>query len=54
MNEDTAIFLIKTAICPQCNGSGMYFDVYKNACTCQWCYQKKLTIKKYEDKHGNK
>ncbi len=29
--------LIQVAKCPNCDGSGGYYDNYGNACQCQWC-----------------
>ena len=51
INEDTAIALIKTALCPSCDGSGAYYDCMGEVCQCQWCYECNILIKQYEDEH---
>lgn len=51
MNEDTVVALLIVAQCPCCDGSGAYPDHYGEAVQCQWCYERNLIIKEYEDKH---
>lgn len=31
--------LVHAAQCPQCDGSGAYYDGIGNVCQCQWCYE---------------
>ena len=36
--------LLGIALCPQCDGSGGYYDGYGEVCQCQWCDEKKKAL----------
>jgi hypothetical protein len=35
-----AVGLVEHAKCPECDGSGGFYDGYGGACQCQWCHEK--------------
>jgi hypothetical protein len=37
--------LLTMAGCPNCDGSGAYYNNYGNVCQCQWCYEKEEALK---------
>jgi hypothetical protein len=38
--------LLEIAACPQCDGSGAYYDGQGDVCQCQWCYERREVIAK--------
>ena len=38
--------LLEIAACPQCDGSGAFYDNHGEVCQCQWCDERKKAIAK--------
>jgi len=36
--------LLEVAKCPQCDGSGAYYDSGGEPCQCQWCFERKEVL----------
>ena len=37
---DELAALLNVVVCPDCNGSGAYYDNMGGVCQCQWCYER--------------
>jgi len=36
--------LLECAACPQCDGSGAYYDSHGEVYQCQWCYEREAVL----------
>lgn len=36
--------IVNHAVCPCCDGSGAYYDLYGDVCQCQWCDEKQKIV----------